>query len=70
MRILFISQELIGSGLCLRLVNEGHNVKLFINDPARKDCLDGFVEKVRNWKKELKWVGNDGLIILWFECRI
>ena len=63
MRILFISQELIGSGLCLRLVREGHDVKLFINDPDRKECLDGFVEKTKSWKKELKWVGTDGLII-------
>ncbi|HEX4799364.1 MAG TPA: hypothetical protein VFV22_02395 [Candidatus Paceibacterota bacterium] len=63
MRILFISQELIGSGLCHRLIREGNEVKLYINDPARKRCLDGFVEKVDDWKKELRWVGKDGLIV-------
>ncbi len=63
MKILFISQELIGSGLCLRLVREGHSLKLFINDPTRKKCLTGFVEKINNWKKELAWVGKDGLIV-------
>lgn len=63
MRILFISQELIGSGLCMRLVREGHEVKLFINDPDRKDCLEGFVEKTNSWKRELNWVGKDGVIV-------
>ncbi|MFZ2252718.1 MAG: hypothetical protein WAW13_00925 [Minisyncoccia bacterium] len=63
MKILFISQELIGSGLCLRLVREGHDVKLFINDPSRKKCLTGFVEKIKDWKKELTWVGKSGLIV-------
>ncbi len=63
MRVLFISNELIGSGLCHRLVKEGHDVKLYIHDPARKECLAGFINKTPDWKKELKWVGKEGLII-------
>ena len=63
MKILFISQELIGSGLCLRLNREGHDVKLFIKDPKRKKCLDGIINKIENWQNELSWVGKDGLII-------
>jgi phosphoribosylamine--glycine ligase len=63
MRILFVSNELIGSALCLRLVREKHDVKLYIHDPARKHCLGGLVEKTSNWKRELKWVGKEGLII-------
>lgn len=63
MRVLFISSELIGSALCQRLVAEGHNVKLFINDPSRKRCLDEIVPKTEDWKKELAWVGKRGLIV-------
>jgi phosphoribosylamine--glycine ligase len=63
MKVLFVSNELIGSGLLFRLVRESHDVRLFINDPARKNCLDGLVTKVPDWKKELHWVGKDGLIV-------
>jgi phosphoribosylamine---glycine ligase len=63
MRILFVSGELIGSGLALRLKDEGHEIKLYIDDPARKNCLTGFIEKTNDWKGELQWVGKDGLIV-------
>lgn len=63
MRILFVSQELIGSGLCNRLQREGHDIKLYINDPCRKKCLDGIIPKTKNWRGELTWVGKNGLII-------
>lgn len=63
MNVLFISGELIAADLCLRLKDEGCNVKLYIEDESRKDCLEGMVEKTDDWKKELNWVGKDGLII-------
>lgn len=63
MRILCISGELIGSALLHRLTEEGHEVKLYIKDPQRRECLNGLVEKTLNWRRELSWVGTDGLII-------
>lgn len=63
MRILLVSGELIASPLCHRLMSEGHDFKLYIRDDARRDCLDGIIPKVENWKDELEWVGKDGLII-------
>ena len=63
MRILFISGELIGSAIVHKLVDEGHDVKLFIQHRDRRECLDGFVEKTKDWRSELNWVGRDGLII-------
>jgi phosphoribosylamine---glycine ligase len=63
LRVLFVSGELIAADLACRLKNEGCEVKLYIEDKSRKDCLEGMVEKAENWKKELKWVGKDGLII-------
>ncbi|MDI6778071.1 MAG: hypothetical protein QMD77_02665 [Patescibacteria group bacterium] len=63
MRILFVSGELIAADLAYRLVQEGCEIKLYIEDASRKDCLDGMVPKTNNWKEELNWVGKDGLII-------
>ncbi|MBP9842510.1 MAG: hypothetical protein KBC62_00740 [Candidatus Pacebacteria bacterium] len=63
MKVLFVSNELIGSGLLLRLIREKHEVRVFISDPARKNCLNGIVTKVPDWKKELRWVGKEGLIV-------
>lgn len=63
MRVLFVSGELIAGDLAYQLKKEGCEVKLFIDDKSRKDCFDGMVEKIKDWKKELAWVGKDGLII-------
>ncbi|MDD4989327.1 MAG: hypothetical protein PHV42_02780 [Candidatus Pacebacteria bacterium] len=62
-RVLFISGELISGDLPYVIQKEGCDVKLFIEDKKQKECLDGFVEKTHDWKKELAWVGKEGLII-------
>lgn len=63
MNILFISNDLIGGNLALLLKKEGHNVKLFIEDSGRHENFNNMITKVYNWKKELPWVGTDGLIV-------
>lgn len=63
MRVLFVSGELIAGDLAYGLKLEGCEVKLFVEHPDQKHCLDGFVEKTDDWKKELDWVGKDGLIV-------
>lgn len=63
MRVLFVSGEMIAGDLAYRLKLEGCEVKLFIGDPTRKDCFENMVEKTDDWKKELNWVGKDGLIV-------
>lgn len=63
MKILFVSNDLIGGNIARILTNEGHNVKLYIKDKKRKDNLHNIVPKTDNWKKELDWVGKDGLIV-------
>lgn len=45
---------------------EGHDVKLFIQDPDRRENLTNLVTKTSNWRKELQWVGKDGLIVFDF----
>ena len=63
MRVLFVSGEMIAGDLAYRLKLEGCEVKLFIKDESRKDCFENMVEKTDDWKKELDWVGKDGLIV-------
>lgn len=64
MKILFVSRDLIAGDLAYLLKQEGHEVKLFIGEKGRKHNFDNLVAKTSNWKKELKWVGKDGLIVL------
>lgn len=66
MKVLFISSSnMIAAHLALLMKQEGHDVKLFIDDINRKENFDGLVEKTDDWQKELKWVGKkeDGLIV-------
>lgn len=64
MRILFISNILIGSGLCQKLVREGNEVKLYIHDRDWATCLDGIVPKTQDWKVELNWIKEDDGVIV------
>lgn len=66
MKILFISKELLGANLAYRMKQEGHDVKLYIEDKDSRKCFDYIVPKVLSWKKELNWVGKDGLIVFDF----
>lgn len=63
MNILFISRELSGGDLCLRLQNEGHRVKLFVEEKRYRSSYEGMAEKIDDWKRELEWVGKEGLIV-------
>lgn len=63
MKVLFVSRDLSGGDLCYRLKQEGNEVKLYIRDKDQRQNLDGMVTKVDDWKKELKWVGTNGLIV-------
>jgi phosphoribosylamine--glycine ligase len=63
MNILLVSKDLIAGHLAALMSQEGHNVKLFIQEKKSKKSFDNIVEKTENWKKELKWVGKTGLIV-------
>jgi len=63
MKILFISNDLIGGNLAYLLKKEGHSVKLYIEDIARRGNFVGLVEHTNDWESELPWVGKNGLIV-------
>ncbi len=63
MNILFISKDLIAGNVARLLVQEGHSVKLYIENRKSRHNFDNMVPRVTNWKAELSWVGKDGLIV-------
>jgi phosphoribosylamine--glycine ligase len=54
-KFLIISKVGVGMIFAQKLVQEGNQVKMFIEDKKRSDIFDGLVEKVDNWEKEVNW---------------
>lgn len=52
---LFVTINCLTGDLAWQIVKEGHNVKLYTEDPADKEVADGFVPKVDDWEKEIEW---------------
>jgi phosphoribosylamine---glycine ligase len=66
MRFLGIGDYCDLAALYLRLVEEGHEVKIAIGSPLCQDTLKGMVERVADWRSELAWIrsaGSDGIIL-------
>jgi phosphoribosylamine--glycine ligase len=66
MRFLGIGDAADLSALYLRLADEGHEVKIFIENPFCHDTLGGLIERVDDWKRQLNWIraaGQDGCIL-------
>jgi phosphoribosylamine--glycine ligase len=49
--------------LYMRLQEEGHDVKVFMQDPLCSGTLAGIVPRCEDWRQELSWVGKDGIIL-------
>jgi phosphoribosylamine---glycine ligase len=63
MKILFVSEDLVAGNMAYKMATNGQDVRLFIKDNGRKDNFNNLVKKTNAWKKELKWVGKNGLIV-------
>src|SRR6476620_8479822 len=66
MRFLGIGDFCDLSALYLRLMGEGHQVKVYISKPLCRDTLAGLVEHTDDWKAELPWIreaGFEGIIL-------
>jgi phosphoribosylamine--glycine ligase len=66
MRFLGIGDFCDLSSLYMRLLGEGHQVKVFISKPLCRDTLGGLVEHTTNWQAELPWLreaGREGIIL-------
>lgn len=54
-RFLFVSLSGLIGDIAWQVVKEGHEVRYFIGDEKEKDICDGFVPKVRDWKRHIEW---------------
>jgi len=66
MRFLGIGDYCDLGALYLRLLQEGHEVKISIANPFCKGTLAGFVEQTADWQSELEWIRaaeQDGIIL-------
>jgi phosphoribosylamine--glycine ligase len=55
LKFLFVSYEGLIADVAWQVVKEGHEAKMWIQDPALQEIGDGFVPKSRDWKKEVEW---------------
>jgi phosphoribosylamine--glycine ligase len=68
MRFLGIGDYCDLSALYVRLLEEGHEVKVFIGNPLCHGTLAGLVERISDWHAELDWIRtNDDPGIILFE---
>src|SRR2546430_676494 len=66
MRFLGVGDYCDLGALYLRLVEEGHEVKVSIANPLCKGTLTGLVQQTPDWRRELDWIGaagRDGIIL-------
>jgi phosphoribosylamine---glycine ligase len=66
MRFLGIGDTCDLGALYMRLVADGHDVKVFVGEPLAKGTMAGLVEHTSNWEGELDWIksyGKDGIIL-------
>jgi phosphoribosylamine--glycine ligase len=52
---LFVSRGGSSSGLAWRIRQEGHGVKMFIEQEPQRDVGDDFFEKTEDWRAEVDW---------------
>jgi phosphoribosylamine--glycine ligase len=66
MRFLGISETCDLGALYLRLIEEGHEVRVSIEEPLALGTMAGMVPRAADWRAELDWVraaGADGVIL-------
>jgi len=50
----------------LRLMARGHEVRVYMSDPASEGVMEGMLSFTDSWRDELEWIrsaGNDGVIL-------
>src|SRR6185312_17565734 len=66
MRVLGVGENLDLGSLYLRLLADGHEVKVAVSDEGSRDTLRGRVTVVADWRAEVDWVraaGRDGFVV-------
>jgi len=66
MRILGITETCDLGSLYLRLLGEGHEVRVTVSEPLAQGTMAGLIPRADDWRAELEWVreaGPDGVIV-------
>src|SRR3954468_385186 len=63
MRFLGIGDSCDLGALYMRLLADGHEVKVFVADPLAHGTMAGLVEHTPDWEAELDWVADNGIIL-------
>jgi phosphoribosylamine---glycine ligase len=66
MRFLGIGDTCDLGALYMRLLADGHEVKVFVGEPLAQGTMAGLVEHTPNWESELDWIkasGDEGIIL-------
>ncbi|HEX6374202.1 MAG TPA: hypothetical protein VFZ91_00615 [Allosphingosinicella sp.] len=63
MRFLGVSETCDLGSLYMRLVADGHEVRVFIEDEGARGTMAGLVPRTEDWRAELDWLGRDGIIL-------
>lgn len=66
MRFLGVGDYCQLSSLYIRLLEEGHEVKVYIGNAICRSTLAGLVTQVPDWREELRWIwaaGNEGIVL-------
>lgn len=66
MRILGVTETCDLGSLYMRLIAEGHEVKVSISEPLAQGTMAGLVPRSADWRNELAWVreaGADGIVL-------
>jgi phosphoribosylamine--glycine ligase len=63
MRFLGVTETCDLGSLYMRLLAEGHEVKVFVEDQGARATMAGLVPRTADWRSELGWVGRDGIIL-------
>jgi phosphoribosylamine--glycine ligase len=63
MRFLGVTETCDLGSLYMRLVAEGQEVKVFVEDEGAQGTMAGLVPRTEDWRSELEWVGREGIIL-------
>lgn len=63
MRFLGVTETCDLGSLYMRLLGEGHEVKVCVEEEGAQGTMAGLVPRTGDWRAELDWVGRDGIIL-------
>ncbi len=63
MRVLGVGEANDLGDLYRRLLHAGHEVRVFAAEASCSGVLEGLVPRTGDWRRELPWVGKEGLVV-------